>query len=99
MDEYGVGLAFNGDSVPTYESSGGGGWESWLQGIGKTVISSAVEAKYKQPYELQKMQLQQRGMYGDPYIEGVPSFNGGAGIPASWLLIGGVILAFVLVKN
>lgn len=76
-------------------------WESWIQNVGGGLIKTVAEAKYKAPIELQKMQLQAYSNYGVPYMEG--QANGmqpiTAGIPQSWLLIGAVILAVVLVKN
>lgn len=76
-------------------------WSSWIQDVGKQVITTRTEAKYKQPFEIQKMQLQAMGPFGMPYIEGSASAPPGAapavaGIPTSWLLIGGVIAVVLL---
>jgi len=77
-------------------------WSSWIQDVGKQVITTRTEAKYKQPFEIQKMQLQAMGPFGMPYIEGSASAPTGAapaavaGIPTSWLLIGGVIAVVLL---
>lgn len=72
-------------------------WSTWLQGIGTSVIGAAADAKYRQPYEIQKLQLQQLGQLG-PYTEGQP-MGGGAmgGINPAWLLIGGALLVAVLI--
>jgi len=75
-------------------------WSDWIQDVGKTVITSATEAQYKQPFEIQKMQLAAMGPFGMPYLEGVatPAQQGApvpssvAGIPTAWLLIGLVAL-------
>ena len=87
----------------TYGDSSGSGWESWVQNIGGSLIKTVAQAKYSAPVELQKMQMQAYGPYGQPYYEGQPNRNeGGAlglGIPTSWILIGGVVLAVVLLKN
>lgn len=77
-------------------------WADWIQDVGKSVITSRTEAKYKQPFEIQKMQLQAMGPFGIPYVEGqAPTGQAGApaavaGIPTSWLLIGGVIALVLL---
>jgi hypothetical protein len=89
------------DLTQAADSLSGSSWESWIQEVGKGVIGSAVNAKYNQPYQLQQMQLQAYGPYGQPYIEGMPNVPGTiAGIPKAWLLIGGALaLVVVLVKN
>lgn len=79
-------------------------WSSWIQDVGKSTINTVMEAKYKQPFELQRMQLAQMGPFGVPYIEGAANAPRNAapavaGIPQSWLLIGAVIAAVVLLGD
>ena len=46
------------------------------------------------------MRLAAYGPFGDPYIEGVPNrASTVAGIPMSWLLLGGLVLAVVALKD
>jgi hypothetical protein len=74
-------------------------WEEWAQGVGGGLLQTVTEAKYKQPFELQKMQLQAYGQTGELYQEGMPNRAQGA-FPTSWLLIGGaLVLAVVLLKD
>jgi hypothetical protein len=77
-----------------------GSWETWIQDVGKSYIQTRTEAQYKAPIELQKMQLQAYGPFGQPYLEGVP--NGAVpnigGIP-TWMVLGGVALVVVLALN
>jgi hypothetical protein len=81
-------------------------WSDWIQDVGKSTINTIVEAQYKSPVDLQKMQLQLLGQYGTPYVEG--STNTAAavaaqqqamffGIPMPLLLIGGVL--YLLAKD
>lgn len=77
-------------------------WETWVQQVAGSYLKSRTDAKFQQPYELQKMRLQAYGPFGDLYQEGEPLTNqaGAGGIPPAWLLIGGALLvAVVLVKS
>lgn len=77
-------------------------WQSWIQGVASTVLNTAVEVKYKQPYELQKMQLAAYGPFGIPYNEGQANRPQGApaqivqGIPNGWLIVGALVAVFAL---
>jgi len=77
-------------------------WSDMLQDVSKLWATSAIQQRYTQPYEIQKMQLAAYGPYGQPYLEGQA---GGAtpvvqaAIPTSWLLIGGVIALVVLMGD
>lgn len=46
-------------------------WGDWFQGVAGSVIDRAAQAKYVQPYEIDKMRLQALGDMGY-YTEGVP---------------------------
>lgn len=75
-------------------------WESWVQQVAGGYLKSRTDAKFQQPYELQKLKLQALGPFGDIYQEGQPVTQGSIGSVPPWLLIGGVVvLAVVLVKS
>lgn len=46
-------------------------WEEWIQNVAGSVIKDASQAKFQQPYEVQKLRLQALGELG-LYNEGVP---------------------------
>jgi hypothetical protein len=78
-------------------------WEEWIQDIGGKVIGSAAEAKYAQPYEIQRLRLEQLGQMGY-YTEGqagtLRAPGTVAGMPAgTLLLIGGAVLLFMFMKD
>lgn len=81
-------------------------WSDWIQDVGKTAITSAVEAQYKQPFELQKMQLQAFGPFGQPYTEGsAQGPQSSAPVPQTlfgfpmWMVVVGGIAAIVMIEN
>lgn len=84
------------------DETNGSSWETWIQGIGSKVIGSAADAKYSQPYDIQKLQLQQLGQYGF-YAEGQPGamrFGTMGGISSgTLLLLGAGLLAVMLLKD
>lgn len=85
------------------ETSTGSNWESWFQGVAGKVIGSAVDAKYSQPYELQRLRLEALGDLGY-YAEGQPGTlrqpgTVGGITTGTLLLIGGIALVFVLMKD
>lgn len=74
-------------------------WSSWFQQVAGNTINAATEAQFRQPYEIQKLQLQQQGPYG-PYVEGQAMPGTVGGINTTWLLLGGALLvAVVLLKD
>lgn len=74
-------------------------WSTWFQNVAGGVVGAAADAKFRQPYEIQKLQLQQLGQLGY-YAEGQPVTGQQSGINPAWLLIGGaVVLAVVLLKD
>lgn len=83
-------------------TSSGSSWESWIQGVAGKVIGSAADAKYSQPYEIERLRLQALGDMGY-YNEGqAGTIRPGtiAGISTgTLLLIGGIALVFVLMKD
>lgn len=46
-------------------------WEEWFQNVAGSVIKDASQAKFQQPYEIQKLRLQALGDLG-LYTEGTP---------------------------
>ncbi len=85
------------------DETNGSSWETWIQGIGSKVIGSAADAKFSQPYDIQKLRLQQLGAYG-LYNEGQPGMvRYGAGIggisTGTLLLLGAGLLAVMLLKD
>lgn len=77
-------------------------WATWVQDVAGGVISKAADAKYVQPYEVQKLQLQALGEMG-PYIEGRPgTVQQQTGINLSGstlLLIGFGVLAVMMMRD
>lgn len=75
-------------------------WSTWVQGVSGDLIGAAVDAKYRQPYEIQKLQLEALGSTGY-YTEGQagtkPAASGG--INPTWLLVGGAVLLVFMLKD
>jgi hypothetical protein len=44
-------------------------WTTWLQDVSKNTIDAAVKARYQQPYDIQRLQLEALGQNGY-YVEG-----------------------------
>lgn len=83
----------------------GNTWESWIQNVGGGVIDKWATATYQQPYEVQKLRIQALGEQGY-YTEGQPGAaqattqRGGFSLsPGTLLLIGGAVLAVVMLKD
>lgn len=78
-------------------------WSEWIQNIGGSLIDKAATARFVQPYELQKLELEALGQ-GGYYREGQPGTRttgqpAPQGINPTVLLIGGALLAFVLLRD
>lgn len=76
-------------------------WGSWLQNVGGSVVNKIADAKYVQPYEIQKLRLQALGEAGY-YDEGQPGTAAAQrplGLSSGALLIGGALLLFLLLKD
>lgn len=77
-------------------------WSNWFQDVAGSVINKAAEAKYSQPYEIDKLRLQALGESGY-YQEGQAGTvrpAQGVGIqPSTLLLIGGAVVVFMLLKD
>lgn len=78
-------------------------WQEVAQEWGGKVLDAAIDYKVTQPYEVQKLQLQALGDFGY-YLEGQPGTVQRANaapvqVPTSLLVIGGIVLLFVILKD
>lgn len=81
-------------------------FQDWMQQVAGSVIETKMQAQYVQPFEIEKMKLQAYGPYGQPYLEGIANSAPGQvlaaqivpGVP-NWVLIGGAVLAVVLLGD
>lgn len=74
-------------------------WEEWFQEVGKTVITQAADAKFKQPYEIERLRLEALGELGT-YTEGQAQQPQASGInTTTMLLIGGAVLLLVVMSK
>lgn len=78
-------------------------WESWFQDVAGSVINKAADAKYTQPYEIDKLRIQALGDLGY-YTEGqagaTSAPTGVLGMSqGTLLLVGGVILAVLMLRD
>lgn len=75
-------------------------WSSTVQNWGTTLLNGYANAKYVQPYEVEKLQLQALGQAG-LYNEGQP----GVYVPppainsTTLLLIGAAVVAFMMLSK
>lgn len=78
-----------------------GSLQNAAQDMAKLYVDRKTSASYQQPYEVQKMRLQAYDPFNGFYQEGQQTITGGVagGINPTWLLVGGIILAVVLVKS
>ncbi|WP_302172873.1 hypothetical protein [uncultured Hydrogenophaga sp.] len=75
-------------------------WEQWFQDVAGSVVKTAADAKFTQPYEIQRLQLQALGQNGLYYPEGRPATVAGPVISSgTLLLIGGAVLVAVLLTR
>lgn len=82
-------------------------WETWIQDQGANLLNKAAEAKFVQPYEIDKLRIQALGELG-LYQEGQAGAAGavqqrpglfGLSQQATVLLIGGGLLAFLMTRD
>lgn len=76
-------------------------WSEWVQDVSGSLINQWGNAKFTQPYEVQKMQLQALGQLGI-YQEGqagIVANRNGLQISPGLLLLGGAVLLFVMMKD
>lgn len=84
-------------------------WENWFGNLGTTIVDGGIKyANNAQQIkanntanllQLQSMQMQAYNNWGEPYIQGQPVQTGLFGGIPPLLLIGGIVLAVVMVKN
>lgn len=73
-------------------------WDSWIQSVGSTVVDKWSTAQWQQPYEIDRLKMEQQGMLGR-YQEGqagIRANRNGLTISPMLLLIGA---AFFLMKD
>ncbi|WP_395137274.1 hypothetical protein [Schlegelella aquatica] len=74
-------------------------WSTWIQQVGSGLIDKYADSKWRQPYEIQKLQMEALGQMGY-YREGQPSSpQQGSISPTMLLLIGGAVLVVVLMRD
>lgn len=79
-------------------------WETWIQDQAGSLLQKAADAKFTQPYEIDRLRLQALGDLGT-YTEGqpntVPANQAGAfGLSnGALLLIGGGVLLFLMTRD
>lgn len=76
-------------------------WSQWVQGVAGGVVTRAADAKWVQPYEIQKLQLQALGQLG-MYQEGQAQLTAnrqGLTISPAMLLIGAGLVAVLMMKD
>lgn len=96
-----------GQVVGGMQNTSGGmldGWSNVLQKAAGHWAGSAIDNRYNQQYELQKMAMAQMGPSGVPYFEGQanggqPVIQASAAIPQSWLIIGGILALVVFMGD
>jgi hypothetical protein len=87
------------------ETSSGGDWSGWVQGVLGGVVDKYATSQWVQPYETERMRLQALGQMGLGYYTegqrqqlGVPGPVAGVNT-GTLLLIGGVIAVVMLLKK
>lgn len=76
-------------------------WESWFQDVAGSVINKAAEAKWRQPYEIDRLRLEALGSLGT-YTEGQPMQNAqtrGGMSDGTILLIGAAVVAVLMLRD
>lgn len=79
-------------------------WQSFIQGVAGTYANARIDAKYRQPYDIQKLRLAALGEAGY-YEEGQPGVSQVApkplipGVSNTVLLLGVVAVVVVLMVN
>ncbi len=76
-------------------------WSTWVQDVGAGLIDKAAGAKYVQPYEIQKLQLEalgQAGYYNEGQA-GTRAAMGGMNTTMLLLIGGAVLVAVVMLKD
>lgn len=81
-------------------------WETWFQDVGASVINKAADAKWTQPYEVDKLRLRalgELGLYEEGQAGNVAAAPAGGLLGMSQgttlLLIGGAVMLFLMSKD
>lgn len=77
-------------------------WSEWLQDVGKSVITAATDARFTQPYEIDKMRIQalgELGLYNEGQAGAKPVQQQGLVLSPTLLLLGGLVLLVVMMKD
>jgi hypothetical protein len=77
-------------------------WSTWVQDVGAGLIDKAAGAKYVQPYEIQKLQLEalgQSGYYNEGQAGTRAAAAGGMNTTMLFLIGGAVLVAVVMLKD
>lgn len=81
-------------------TSSGSSWETWIQNAGTSLLGGYIKNETRDPNELAKLRIQALGQHGY-YDEGQAGIvrQGAAISGTTLLLIGGVLLAVMLMKD
>lgn len=76
-------------------------WSTWAQDVSKGLIGAWSNAKYVQPYEVQKVQMQALGQLGyfNEGQAGLVANRNGLQISPGLLMIGGIVLVVMMMKE
>lgn len=77
-------------------------WSEWVQDVGKSVINAATEARFVQPYEIDKMRLQalgELGIYNEGQAGTQRPAEQGITLSPTVLLLGLGVLAVMMLKD
>lgn len=77
-------------------------WSTWIQDVGAGVVDRWANAKYSQPYEVEKLKLQALGDTGY-YVEGRPGTAQPVRVTgldtSTVLLLGAAVVAVLMLKD
>jgi hypothetical protein len=76
-------------------------WSTWVQGVSGGLIDKWGSAQFVQPYEVQKLQMQALGQLGyfNEGQAGLVANRNGLQISPGLLMIGGIVLLVVMMKD
>lgn len=76
-------------------------WSTWVQSVSGGLIDKWGSAQFVQPYEVQKMQMQALGQLGyfNEGQAGLVANRNGLQISPGLLMIGGIVLLVVMMKD
>lgn len=78
-------------------------WSTWVQDVSGTILKGAADAQFKQPYEIERLKIQQQGQNGQMYQEGQPTTTpapaGGLVLTPGLLMLVGVVVLVVMLRD